>query len=110
MNASLLRIRRAGFTLIETVVVVALTALIMITLSFLIQYFYKTNAYALQQIEAINSARLSVENAVTDLREADYGADGSYPVAAAATSSVTFYANLDSSTTTIKKVRFYLDG
>ena len=32
-----------------------------------------------------------------DLREASYGDDGSYPIAAAASSSVTFYADLNDS-------------
>lgn len=98
-----------AFTLIETIVVVGLTAFILITLTFLIQYFYKTNAYALEQSQAVNSARRSVENAVADLREASYGADGSYPIMEAATSSVLFYANVDSDPA-IEKVRYYLSG
>ncbi|MCR4333418.1 MAG: hypothetical protein NUV60_00110 [Patescibacteria group bacterium] len=105
MHSSLSR----GLTLIETIVVVALTAFILIVLSSLIQYFYKTNAYTLQQSQAVNSARTSIEHAMTDLREASYGADGSYPVLSAATSSVTFFADTDNSGT-VEKVRYYLSG
>lgn len=101
--------RNRGFTLIETLVVVAITAVVMVALGGLIQYFYKTNAYVLEQAQATESARRSIESAMADLREASYGADGSYPLMAAATSSVTFYANVDSDPA-IEKVRYYLSG
>lgn len=98
-----------GFTLVETVVVTGLTALLLLALTFLIQFFYKTNAYTLEQSQAINSARRSVENAMSDVRGASYGADGSYPIAAAATSSITFFTHLAPSTS-IDKVRYYQAG
>lgn len=103
------RLRTAGFTLIETIVVVALTAFVLVALTYLIQYFYKTNAYTLEESQAVNSARRSVENAMTDLREASYGADGSFPVESAATSSIIFYASVDADTA-IDRVRYYLSG
>lgn len=99
--------RRNGFTLVETLVVVALTAVVMITLASLIVYFYRTNAYLLEQSQAVNSARESINHTVEDLREASYGADGSYPIASAATSSATFYARIGSGTV-VGKVRYFL--
>lgn len=96
-----------GFTLIETIVTVAITAFVMVALGILIQYFYKTNEYALEQSQAVNSARSSIEHTVTDLREATYGADGSYPIAIAGTSTVTFYANINNDSN-IEEVRYYL--
>ncbi|MBU6323502.1 MAG: prepilin-type N-terminal cleavage/methylation domain-containing protein [Patescibacteria group bacterium] len=98
-----------GFTLVETIVVVALTAVVLMALSSLIVYFYRTNAYVLEQSQAVDSARRSVAASMSDLREATYGADGSYPLSAAATSTVTFYANVDSDPA-IEKVRYYLSG
>ena len=98
-----------GFTLIETIVTVALTALVLLAINSLVIYFYRTNAYALEQSQAVASARRSLENALRDLREASYGADGSYPIAATATSSVTFFANINSDPA-IEKVRYYLSG
>lgn len=98
--------RVSGFTLIEVVVVISITGVVMLALVFLIQYFYRTNAYVLEQTQAVNSARVSVAHATTDLREASYGADGSYPIAYAGTSTVTFYASLNGPT--VEKVRYYL--
>ncbi len=99
--------RSRAFTLVETIVTVGLTAFVMTALGVLIQYFYKTNQYALEQTQAVNSARSSIEHTVADLREAIYGADGSYPIALVATSSITFYANVDNDPL-IEKVRYYL--
>lgn len=84
-----------AFTLVETVVVVAATMLIFIVLNTLLVYFYRTNAYTLQQSTAVEQARRGIEDAMTYLREASYGSDGSYPIASVATSSITFYANIN---------------
>ena len=99
----------SGFTLVETIVAVAMTGIVMATLGVMIQYFYQTNAYALEQNQAVNSARASIENTVRDLREASYGADGSYPISSAATSSVVFYARSPASGTT-ERLHYYLSG
>jgi len=82
-----------GFTLVETIVVASVTALVFVTLGTLISYFYKTNAYAIEQSTAVLQARRGVEDAMLYLREASYGSDGAYPIKSAATSSIVFYAN-----------------
>jgi prepilin-type N-terminal cleavage/methylation domain-containing protein len=98
-----------GFTLTEVVVVVAITGLMMATIGQMLAFFYKSNGYALQEAQAVQSARKSVQDATADLRGATYGADGSYPVAGAATSTVTFYTNLNGDAN-VEKVRYYLSG
>lgn len=101
--------RPFGFTLIETVVVVALTTFVMLALMSLIRYFYQTNAYTLEQTQAVHSARTSLEHTMSDIRQASYGADGSYPVLAAATSTITFYADTDGNGN-VDRLRYYLSG
>jgi len=98
-----------GMTLVETIMMVALTAAVLMVLASLIQYFYKTNAFTLHQSQAVQSARTSIEHSMRDIREASYGADGSYPVSAAATSSITFFANIDNDSA-VEKVRYYLSN
>jgi prepilin-type N-terminal cleavage/methylation domain-containing protein len=98
-----------GFTLTETIVVVAIMGLMMSTIGSMLSYFYKSNGYALQQAQAVQSARKSIQTATADLREATYGADGAYPIAAVGTSTVTFYANSDGDAA-VEKVRYYLSG
>lgn len=96
-------------TLVETIVTVALTALVLLSLMFLIRFFYQNNAFVIEQSQAVNSARRSIENAMMNLREASYGADGSYPVLAAATSSVSFFADIDQDAA-VERARYYLSG
>ena len=96
-----------AFTLIETLVIISATALISVTMGALIVYFYQTNAYTLDQSNAVGQARRGVENSMRDFREASYGSDGSYPIASVATSSITFYANVDSDSV-IERVTYIL--
>jgi type II secretory pathway pseudopilin PulG len=84
-----------AFTLVETIVVVSITAVMGTVLTTLIVYFYRTNAYTIEQSTAVGEARRGVEDAMNHLREASYGSDGSYPIESAATSSLIFYANVD---------------
>ncbi len=98
---------KSGFTLLEVVVVIAILALIGGALASMIQFFYKTNSYVIQEGTAVQNARFGLDNAMQELRETSYGDDGSYPLAVAATSTVTFYADVDSSGT-VDKVRLYL--
>ncbi|HQU07846.1 MAG: hypothetical protein B7X04_02135 [Parcubacteria group bacterium 21-54-25] len=83
-----------GFTLIEMLVTIAITAVVMTALTFLIQYFYRTNTYVFEQTAAVENARNGVLTAMRYLREASYGADGSYPITSVATSSVEFYVDI----------------
>ena len=96
-----------AFTLVETIVVIAATALICVTLGTLLAYFYKTNAYTLEQSTAVGQARKGIEDAMRYLREASYGSDGSYPIASVATSSITFYANVNNDSV-IERVTYVL--
>lgn len=98
-----------GFTFVETVVVIALTALVMVTFSYMIAYFYKTNNYALQQSTAVNEARQGVRDAMQYLREASYGSDGSFPIQNAGTSTITFFANIDNDTA-VEEITYSLQG
>ncbi len=101
--------KKRGFTLVETIVIVTVTAFIFVTLGILLSYFYKTNAYTIEQSMAVEQARRGVEDAMRYLREASYGADGSYPITNAATSTVTFYANTDADSV-IERVTYLLQN
>lgn len=98
-----------GFSLLETLVVVSIVALVGVSMQYAIQYFYRANAYVLQGTAAINSARNGVTTIASNVREATYGDDGSYPIAAAATSSMTFYADVDKDGG-VERVKAYLVG
>ena len=91
------------------IVVVALTGTVGVGLLLMISYFYRSNAYLIEATSATESASEGIVVTLESLREATYGEDGSYPLAAAATSSVTFYADLDLDDS-VERVRFYVEN
>jgi prepilin-type N-terminal cleavage/methylation domain-containing protein len=96
-----------AFSLIEMLVVIAITSTVMVSLGFMISFFYKTNGYVLESASATNSARRGTSIALSQLREASYADDGSYPLSNAATSTLTFYADTDNDSA-VERVRLYL--
>ncbi len=85
-----------GMTLVEALVVVAITAMVGGSLLSAIRYFYVNNAYVFEAANSVSQARRGLATMLHDLREASYADDGNYPIGAAATSSVTFYSDIDS--------------
>lgn len=98
-----------AFTLPEMLVVIAVTATVGVALSIVIVQAYRGNAYVFEAASSVDSARRGLFTALQNLREATYGQDGSYPVAAAATSTVTFYADVDQDGP-VERVRIYLSS
>ncbi len=99
-----------GFTLIETIVVVSITTVVMLALTNIIVTFYRENDYVLQEAQAVGSARQGLNASMQYLREASYGADGTYPLSSAATSTITFYADVNNDGTVEKITLSYANG
>ena len=104
-----MHVRQSGTTLLEVLVWISIFTFAMLALVSSLLSFYRANTYTLEQAQAVSDARRSIDGLVSNLREADYASDGAYPVVAIATSSVTFYANVDSDSL-IEQVHYYLDG
>lgn len=98
-----------AFTLAETVVVTAILGTVTLALTSMIWFFYRSNAYLLEQTSAVDSSNRGLNIAYKDIREASYGEDGAYPIAVAATSTMTFYSDIDKDGP-VEKVRLYLSG
>jgi prepilin-type N-terminal cleavage/methylation domain-containing protein len=98
-----------GFTLVEMVVVIGILAVVGVALTGMIGYVYRTNAFIFEETSATDSARRGVAYALENIREASYGADGSYPLATAATSTITFYADVDNDGV-VEKIHYYLEN
>lgn len=103
-------VRARGFTLMEVLVVISIMGVAGIALSGMIQSFYRNNAYLLEQTAALENARRGVRSAVSAIREASYGDDGSYPVESAATSTLTFYSDFDRDDSVEKETYQLIDG
>lgn len=96
-----------GFTLPEVLVVISILGVVSVALAGAIVNTYRGSAYVFEAAASVDNARRALTTAVQNLREASYGEDGAYPIAAAATSTVTFYADVDQDGP-VERVRMYL--
>lgn len=95
MSSTRYRSSKRGMTLIEVLVSISIITVVTLALTGIIQSFYKDNSYLIEETSALASARRGVDGAVSALREATYGDDGSYPIGAAGTSTLTIYSDID---------------
>ena len=98
-----------GFTLIETLVWIAIFTASMIAITTSVVYFYRTSNFAIQEATALTSTQHGMDQMVRTIREATYSSVGAYPIVAMATSSFTFYANIDTDSG-VERVHYYLSG
>lgn len=100
---------KRGFTLPEMLVVIGIISAVGVAMSVAIQSIYRGNAYVFESAASVDNARRAMTTATRNLREASYAEDGAYPIAAAGTSTVTFYADVDSDSP-VERVRIYLSN
>lgn len=96
-----------AFTLVETLVVIAIFALIMGALSGAILMLYKVHGYTWEQSIAIDEARRGIEIMIKEIRAARTGDDGSYPIEKAEDKEFVFYSDIDGDGKT-ERVRYFL--
>ena len=98
-----------GMTFIEMLIVLAIASVITVAIADSVLYFYRANGSSLEESYQIQSGQNGMGALVHDLREATYGDDGSYPLASIASSSVTFYADVDRDLS-VERVHYELNG
>lgn len=96
-----------SFTLIETLVTIAIFTLAMLVTVGFIVMAYRVRGYAWQQSRAIQEARKGIEIMVREIREAKEGDDGSYPIELASNKEFIFYSDIDKDGAT-ERVRYFL--
>lgn len=82
-------------TLIELLVTISIITVVTGALMGIIQSFYKDNDYLIEETASLANARSGIDKTVYNIRQATYGDDGSYPITAAGTSTLTIYADAD---------------
>jgi len=96
-----------SFTLIETIVTIAIFTLIFGAVAGFIVMAYRIHDYTWQQSIAIGEARRGIEAMVKEIREARAGEDGSYPIEHAGDKEFIFYSDIDNNGKT-ERVRYFL--
>jgi prepilin-type N-terminal cleavage/methylation domain-containing protein len=84
-----------GMTLVEMLVVIALTTILSGMIASSIYYLYEYNAYSLAQASEVDNARRALARMTNDLREMTYAEDGSFPLVVKEEHLVSFYSDID---------------
>ena len=103
-----MKILPKGFTLPEMLVVVFLTAVVGGALMTSINFFYRDNAYVFSEVSAVADARRSVADVLATVREATYGADGSYPLEEVEENRIVLHADSDNDGI-VERIEYYLE-
>lgn len=98
-----------GFTGLEVLIWVAVFSVVLGTIVSSTIYFYRVNRYTLSQATSVTSGQRGLEGMMRTIREAAYASDGAYPIISIATSSFSFYADIDTDAQ-IEKLRYFLQG
>lgn len=102
-------LQQRGFTFAEMIVVLALFSTLMLVIMASVASFYRYNAYTVAQSYQVEHARRGVEFLVRDLREMTFADNGAFPVVGMASTSITFYSDIDRDES-VELVGYELDG
>lgn len=100
---------RRGFTLLETLVTIVIYSVVMIAAAELLRWMYLNTVQEPKTIYSIDSARTVTTTFTSELRDAAYGADGSFPLMQASTSQIIFFSPYGNATSTYR-IRYYISN
>lgn len=98
-----------GMTMLEVLVWVSIFSFAMLAVTSTMLALYRSNAYTIEQGQAVESARRGIESSVREIREAQYAGDGAYPIVAIGPNNLTFYADIDNDSS-IERIRYEVVG
>lgn len=98
-----------GFTLVEIVVVLGITALLMGAITEVFLVSSRSRSIIFNQLSAQGDARRAVDGFVNQVRQATYSAVGAYPIELADAQQFIFFTNADVDGAR-ERVRYFLSG
>lgn len=96
-----------GFTLVETIVVVAIFSILALGVSAIFTHVFSSSRNRLASIDVIDQARLATTNFTNEIRVASVGVDGSFPIVTADSREIVFYTNYNQENGLVSKIRYY---
>lgn len=96
-------------TMVEVTVGIAVLIIVLLALTTTLQYFYRTNKYAVEQSGAVTSAQRGMDKVIRTIRESAYSSQGAFPVVSISANDFVFYSDVDSDPL-IEKVHYFVSG
>ncbi|MEI7709281.1 MAG: prepilin-type N-terminal cleavage/methylation domain-containing protein [bacterium] len=100
----------AGFTLVETLVTIAIFGIIMAGTSLMLKDIFVISKQEFSALDNIDQARRISNMFVNELRNSDYGINGSYPINKASDTELIFFSTAPKGNGTVSRVRYYIAG
>ena len=98
-----------SFTLIESLVYIAIFTIVIIAIYQFAISFYNSNTFLLQQTQAISEGRTILSEMSREIKEMVNSENGDYPISNANVNNVTFYSDIDKDNN-IEEIRWFLQG
>lgn len=101
--------KNSGFTLIEIIVGIFLVVIVGGLISLLTFRLSDFQLFFTKKFEAQQEIQQTIPFIISEIRSMAPSSVGSYPIASASTSSITFYSNTDDDAL-LEQIRYFLDG
>jgi prepilin-type N-terminal cleavage/methylation domain-containing protein len=98
---------KKGFTIVEILIVIGILGLLVIAISTFQGNVWQYTGYATNSLKSAEDAKSILKVMVKELRSSKTGNNGSYPITQAATSSITFYSDIDADGVQ-EQIRYFL--
>ena len=98
-----------GFTIIETLIGVAIFVIILGLLATFSKSIWTSNSFIMAELEGTNAGRAALKTMVAEIRTASSGNNGSYAISIATGTSLTFYSDIYDDGLK-EKIRYFLNG
>jgi len=99
-----------GFTLTETIVVIAIFTLLALGVTTLFTHIFITSREKTFSLDNLDQARTIANNFTNEIRIASVGNDGAYPITQADDNEIIFYSNYKQADGIIARLHYYLAG
>lgn len=96
-----------GFTLVEVITTVAIMTVVMIAVATFQYNVLNSNRTGMVSLTNVQEVQSLLKTIIKEIRSMEPGDDGAYPIVSAASTSLTFFADIDSDGSR-EKVRYYI--
>lgn len=100
---------QAGFTFVEVIMASFISAMLVVGAALLWYYFTSSYNFSFEMSQALELAQSNVNTMVRELREAQIGESGEYPLAVAYDDELVFHGDIDNDGL-VERVRYFLVG
>jgi len=101
---------QSGFTLVETLFTIFIFGILMLGTTLMIKQIFSVSEQQSGILSNTNQAIIISDAFVNELRNATYGANGSYPISQATDNQIIFFSTAIKKDGTVSKIRYYISN